>query len=616
MTDPKAPMLLSMRNIHISYNGVKALNGVDFDLNRGEIHALVGEHRAGKSSLVKILAGAEKRKEGRILFDGRQLGKITPIIATRAGIGIVYQNSAFIPDLNAVENIFTGLMIQRPFFTLDHRTMLEKAKEIFRRIDFEIDLQAPLHRLSAIEQHMVEFARALMIDPRILILDELSSKLTPEEMKKIYRIIFELKARGNSVVYISHDMDEVLKLADRVTILKNGYRRETALVKNLDNFRLLQLTYSFSLKQQRMEYAETRFDLLKKYLETIIQNFPIGVVLIDTDKIVRLINFSALGILNYRQNPAVDRPFSDLLANIPTDVKDEISAALDDADSRSWEEIAVEGKKLLRFDLFPLHDDASNLIGSTVILQDVSMDKYLPEYLLQSEKMASVAEVAVGVAHEINNPLFIIQNYVELIKTRNADADVAEKVAKIETELERIVEIVTSLLSFSRLKAPPDRRVDVKAILDEILLLMNHSFAEKRIAATKEYAEETVYVQGDENKLKQLFMNLIGNSIEAVLDRGSVGLRVARNDEQGYAEIEIGDNGSGIPDEVADKIFSPFFSTKISKKNTGLGLSICRHIVEEHKGTIGFRSVPGKSTTFTVRLPLAEDAESRITYRR
>ncbi|MFA6505312.1 MAG: ATP-binding protein [Treponemataceae bacterium] len=596
-----------MRNMHIDYGGTKALNGVDFDLKHGEIHALIGEHRAGKSSLVKILSGAEKRKEGRILFDGRPLNKITPISATKAGIGIVYQNSAFIPDLNAVENIFTGLMIQKPFFTLNHRVMLEKTEEIFRRIDFDIDLQAPLHRLSAVEQHMVEFARALMIQPRILILDELSNKLTPEEMKKIYRIIFELKTQGNSVIYISHDMDEVLKLADRVTILKNGYRRETTSVKNLDNFRLLQLTYSFSIKQQRREYTETRFDLLKKYLETIIQNFPIGVILLDTKKICRLINFAALHILGDKHSTAIDRPFVHLLANIPPSIMEEISTALESEESRSWEEVGIEGKKLIRFDLFPLRDEESKLIGSTVILQDVSMDKYLPEYLLQSEKMASVAEVAVGVAHEINNPLFIIQNYVELIKTRATDSDVQEKVSKIETELERIVEIVTSLLSFSRMKAPLERRVDLKETLDDIFLLLNHVFAEKRISVAKEYTTQAICVAGDENKLKQLFMNLIGNSIEAVLDNGVVALRVSKNDEQGYAEIAISDNGSGIPDDVADKIFAPFFSTKISKKNTGLGLSICRHIVEEHKGTIKFESVPGESTTFTVRLPLAEN---------
>jgi ABC-type sugar transport system ATPase subunit len=136
---------------------------------------------------------------------------------------------------------------------------------------------------------MVEFARALIIDPRILILDELSNKLTPDEMKKIYRIIFELRKEGKSVIYISHDMDEVLKLADRVTILKNGYRRETAWVKNLDKYRLFQLTYSFTLNQEKVEYTESRFILLKQYMEKLIQNFPIGVIVLDTNQYVQLI---------------------------------------------------------------------------------------------------------------------------------------------------------------------------------------------------------------------------------------------------------------------------------------------------------------------------------------
>jgi two-component system sensor histidine kinase AtoS len=595
-----------MRNIHMAYGDTKALNGVDFDLAAGEVHALIGEHRAGKSSLVKIIAGAERRKEGRILIEGNAVGKLTPIIAAGLGVGIVYQNSAVIPDLNAVENIFTGFMIQRPFFTLNHRLMHEKAEEIFGRMDYRIDLRMPLYKLSAAQQHMVEFARALMIDPKILILDELSNKLTPEEMKRVYRIIFELKSRGAGIVYISHDMDEVLKLADRVTILKNGYRRETESVKDLDNFRLFQLTYSFSLKQERLEYTESRFDLLKKYLEPVIQNFPIGVFLLDTKTDVKLLNYAALDILNDKSRPAAGRSTAELFAKLPKEELGELVEALADGVSRSWDEIEIEGKKLLKLDLFPLRDEEGEPIGSIIVLQDISMDKYLPEYLLQTEKMASVAEVAVGVAHEINNPLFIIQNYIELIRNRAMDADVREKVAKIETELERIVEIVTSLLSFSRIKSPPERRVDLKDTLDDILLLLHHSFAEKRIAVSKDYADGPTVVVGDENRLKQLFMNLIGNSIEAVLDNGTIDIRLMPNRKKGCLEATVRDNGSGIPDEVADKVFSPFFSTKVSKKNTGLGLSICRHIVEEHRGTIEFKSAPGESTTFTVRLPLAD----------
>ena len=608
MTGAESPILLSMRNIHVAYEDTKALNGVDFDLYRGEIHALVGEHRAGKSSLVKLLCGAERRKEGEILLEGRKLGHLSPKSARELGIGMVYQDLTIIPDLNAVENVFTGRMLQKTSLTLDYKEMTRRTRELFDRIGTEVDCHAPLYRLPMVQQHMVELARALLLGPKVLILDELSNKLTPEEMKKIYRVVFELKNGGGSVIYISHDMDEVLKLADRVTILKGGYRRETASVKNLDRFRLFQLTYSFTLNEQKLEFAGTKFELLKRYLENIIQNFPIGVILLDESLRVELINYSAVDMLGLGRDPAKRRPFRDIL-KFGEPLLREMAETMEKKAAGSWDEIRGEGEKLFKLDLFPLRDEEGSFIGTTAVLQDISMDKYLNDYLIQSEKIASVAEVAVGVAHEINNPLFIIQNYVELIKTKAEDRDVQEKIAKIEAELGRIVEIVTSLLSFSRIKNLPDRRVNLREILDDVLILLLHQLSEKLIRVEKRYPADDVFLVGDENRLKQVFLNLVGNSIEAVLDHGFVEIDLRADGGAGYAEVLIKDDGSGIPEEVSDKVFNPFFSTKVSKKNTGLGLSICRHIVEEHHGTIDFTSTPGKQTIFRVRLPLtaAED---------
>jgi len=140
--------------------------------------------------------------------------------------------------------------------------------------------------------------------------------------------------------------------------------------------------------------------------------------------------------------------------------------------------------------------------------------------------------------------------------------------------------------------------------MEETILLLQHALAEKRINLIKNYQKKEIFILGDENKLKQLFMNLIMNSIDAVLDNGTIIIQLTEKSAEKYVEITIEDNGSGIPDDVADKIFRPFFSTKISKKNTGLGLSISRHIVQEHKGTITFVSTPGQNTRFTVRLPM------------
>jgi len=605
MNAPCTPILLSMRNIHVAYGSIKALKGVDFDLNRGEIHALVGEHRAGKSSLVKLLSGAERRKQGEIILEGKSLSNLSPQAAAALGIGMVYQSLTVVPDLDAVDNMFIGQSVHRSPVAPARQSRLNSARLVFDRIGFSIDLDIPLYRMRVVEQHMVEFARALLIDPKILILDELSNKLTPDEMKKVYRIIFELKSEGKSVIYISHDIDEVLRLADRVTILKNGYRRETVPVKNLDNFRLFQMTYSFSLNQEKFEYAQNRLTLIRDYVASIVQNLPVGVILVDSATTIQLVNYAAVDILDHKRESIMLRPLREIL-RFDSVVNEEVLKGLDDRASRTWEEIEFGDQKLVRLSIFPLWDGEDNCIGSTVVLQDIAIDKHLNDYLIQTEKMASVAEMAVGVAHEINNPLYVIQNYVELIKEHVDGSDTREKIELIEEQLDRIVEVIASLLSFSRIKNVRQRCVSLRQILDDVLILLHHSLTEKRIRVTTSFPSGDFQVMGDENKLKQLFINLMRNSIEAVLDNGSIALSLTYDAEGSFAEITVQDDGTGIPEEVEDKIFNPFFSTKVNKNNTGLGLSICRHIVEEHLGSIAFSTIPGNGTTFTVRLPAGQ----------
>jgi PAS domain S-box-containing protein len=599
-----SPFLLQMRNISVQYGNLWALRDVDFDLYRGEIHALVGEHRAGKSSLVKLLSGAVKKRDGEIIFQDRKLGDITPQLAIKRGIGIVYQNLNVIPALNAVENIFTGRMIRTWYRSLHHSTMIEQTVDLFRRINVEIDIFKPLFKLPLGHQHMVELARVLMMDPELIILDELSNKLTPEEMKNVYRIIFEQKNAGKSVIYITHNMDEILRLADRVTILKDGNRRGTEQVKELDKYRLFQLTYSFSMEREQLEYSEKKLFLVTKYINSIVQNLPIGAIVLDIKNRIHLINNEAREILNSQESEVLLKPVDYLLGKLGRKDIKQILKQISKQEKHRFEELETADGVTIQCIVFPFKDERSIVLGTILLIQDVSIDKDMENYLVQSEKLASIAEVSVGVAHEINNPLFIIQNYVTLLKNKKLDEDAQLKLSKIENELERIMEIVSSLLSFSRIKNAPVQSVELSAIIDNVLLLLHHNFLEKNIAVRKSYTDGEILITGDENRLKQLFLNLLMNSIEAVLDRGTIQLNLSSDAQNGFVEIGIRDNGYGIPEDIQEHIFQPFYSSKINKKNTGLGLSICQQIAEEHGGVIGFTSRPGKYTEFSVRLPL------------
>ena len=179
-----------------------------------------------------------------------------------------------------------------------------------------------------------------------------------------------------------------------------------------------------------------------------------------------------------------------------------------------------------------------------------------------------------------------------------------EKIAKIEKELGRIVEIIGSLLSFSKVKELPESRTNLVEVIEEAILLLQHNLSKKNIRLDKELCSRRVEIVGEENRLKQLFLNLLLNSIDAVLDGGVVRVKLVVYEEDRFVEVTVADNGYGIPADIQDKIFNPFFSTKMNKKNAGLGLSICQRIAEALNGIITFTSTPGHFTEFKVKLPL------------
>ncbi|WP_431688886.1 sugar ABC transporter ATP-binding protein [Hahella sp. NBU794] len=214
--------LLSLEHISKGFPGVRALNDICFELQAGEIHALLGENGAGKSTLMKILCGVYKQDAGLILIDGAPVDFRHYHDATNAGVGVIFQEFSLIPYLNAVENIFLGRELRSPLGMLRKKAMRAQAEKICQRLDVNIDLDAPVDHLSVAEQQFVEIAKALSLDARILVLDEPTATLTPNEAEHLFRVMRELKAQGVGMVFISHHMEEIYEICDRITVLRDG----------------------------------------------------------------------------------------------------------------------------------------------------------------------------------------------------------------------------------------------------------------------------------------------------------------------------------------------------------------------------------------------------------
>jgi signal transduction histidine kinase/ABC-type branched-subunit amino acid transport system ATPase component len=594
---------LEMRGITVHYGSVLALEDVDFDLYPAEVHALAGEHRAGKSTLVKLLSGAVKKDGGLIVLNGSPVDGFTPGTSMRHRIGMVYQEMNVVPTLNAIENIFAGQTPVKSFGRINREWMIQEAKRLFARLKVDINLEAPLFKLSMAEQLMVELARLLSIDPEILIFDEISSKLTPVEMERVYSILSEVKEKSKSVIYISHDMDEIFRVADRVTILKDGRRRGTEEIKDLDRMKLIKMTYSFVLSREELEQDNKELFFRKRYNENIIKNLPVGVIILDNQNRLYLINNPARKILDLEENIAADSYVTALFLRHELQEYDDIVRCIERHEEGTWDEVKYGADKTLKISTFPFKDEEDKFLGTIVLMEDISKSLLFNEYLRRAEKIASTAELAAGVAHEINNPLGIVLNYTTIIRRKGlANADGMEKVRIIENELLRIKEIISSLLSFSRIESSEMATVDIVEILHEVVVLINHKIREKEIELCLSNRCGRPMVHGNANRLKQVFINLLMNGIEAVARRGRIAIAVRTDGNPPSVEIRFKDNGCGIADSIKDRIFDPFFSTKLDNKNTGLGLSISQHIIETHNGVIEV-STEG-DTEFTVRLPL------------
>lgn len=215
------PPLLSMRGMTKSFPGVHALQGVDLTLQAGEVLAVMGENGAGKSTLMRILGGAHPPDAGTITLDGRPLLLRSPEDARAAGIAVIYQEFNLVPALNACENIFLGQETTRRGW-IDQRRERKLAAELFQRLGTEIDLTCPCRQLNTAQQQLVEIAKALSLEARIIVMDEPTAALTAHETERLFAIIRDLRQQGIAVIYISHRMDEIFAIADRITVLRDG----------------------------------------------------------------------------------------------------------------------------------------------------------------------------------------------------------------------------------------------------------------------------------------------------------------------------------------------------------------------------------------------------------
>jgi signal transduction histidine kinase/GAF domain-containing protein len=293
----------------------------------------------------------------------------------------------------------------------------------------------------------------------------------------------------------------------------------------------------------------------------------------------------------------------------------------------SFSEIKGTGGNIFNFWTYPLIDEEGRLYAIVHYVKDVTAQKRLEQQLIRSDRLASLGTLVAGIAHEINNPLGIIAGYSEALIDRAKDKrlldvpefeDFPEYLTTIHNEIFRCKGILRSLLDFARPSSWTFRAIDINELIKEVILLVNHKAKSLSHNIELKLNRDLPAICADAGSLRQLFMNIIINSIYFTPEKGSIVIRTEMDDEPNGGKaggpdrikVSVADTGSGIPADILDKIFNPFFTTKPVGDGTGLGLAICHKIVEEHDGSIDVESREDNGTTFIIRLPThARDRE-------
>ena len=596
---------LELADLRVSRGGGPPLEAISLGIEGGEVLALIGERRAGKSTLIQTLAGCLQAEAGTWRVDGRPPSGRGPAASLKLGIGVLFQESSLIPSLNAAENVLAG----RARIGVGGRPGLRDAaariEALAGRWGLVLDPRKPVRYLTKLESAVVELARALAFEPAVLALDEPACRFTADEMQVLFEIIAEARAAGRAILYAASSVDEVFRIADRVSILKGGRLLETLDVRHLARERLVDLAYSFNESREELLSKNIELAKYKRYNEEIISNLPLGSVVLDPQGMVYLANAAARAALGAGPEAS---DLDGLLSAVDPTLRSGIMACALDGQRGEWERVPLEGGRVVQIATFPFHDADGHALGSILVVEEITEKLATREYLARAEHASSVAELAAGVAHEVNNPLAIISNYVELLIMRPQDSYCEERLAIIRDEIKRIQRIVISLLSFSKARDSNLEEIDLAEVSRDSILLLSHEAERRGILLESSIPAGRVLVNADSSRIKQVIINLVVNALEALEEGGRilVALRCSATDEPpGRARIVVEDDGPGIPPAILAELYRPFARSGKGKAHAGLGLSVCKHIAEAHEGSITCESQPGL-TRFTVELPMTD----------
>ncbi|HUK30866.1 MAG TPA: ATP-binding protein [Candidatus Acidoferrum sp.] len=442
-----------------------------------------------------------------------------------------------------------------------------------------------------------EFTRGYLFyeSPRYAEETDAASRRTLERLDLNYYIPCRIRERTVAILGLGKTVDGDFLSSDDVELL---FTIAAYVAIAFDNAHL----YS------SLEQKAAQIERLKDFSENIVESLHVGVFAVDLEGRVESWNSQVEALLGVPRKDAIGHPLDGVL---PSDLVAEIEARADEENVSSIYKFSMrnrDGRMLVvNVSITPLLGKDGQRLGRLILVDDVSQRARLEDQLMQTEKLTSLGLLAAGVAHEVNTPLAVISNYIQMLARQFPGDDPRHTlIEKIVKQTFRASEIVNNLLNFSRVGSSQFSEVSLNAVVEETLSLVTHPLKTARIEVVQHLQGDLPPVLGSMNRLQQVFLNLFMNARDAMPAGGVLDIRTACSN--GTVEVDVSDTGVGIPRDQLHRIFDPFFTTKSTGRGTGLGLSVSYGIIKEHAGKIDVKSAPGRGTQFRLEFPVARKA--------
>lgn len=600
---------LVLSDVSANVNGRQVLDHVDLVIDSGEIHGLMNRQHDEIGTLCRAIIGDLPIADGRIFFSGVDITQFSSHEIHTLDVEYAGGQPMLQTGMTVAENLaLGGTWSASGLFT--KRSLNTEIQSWLDEEGFELDACKRVTDLPYSDYAFVEILNRLRRKPKLLILDQIMDRLSDKRRAQLIAAFRKgIKERGMSILWTGNEVETLLLQADRISVMRENHIILTDRVANLNQLYIIRLCFDKVANGEII--SRPQFYELMHYIDAVLSDVPMCVLVMDLDTQVRFLNHAAQRLFSYTGEAVTSRPLFKILGPSNARLNEVILNAVEggeDFNARSIVFNELDRRKIADVKLRMIRD-REQTVGYLLTIDDVSDAEHIRQRAMVSENLKNIGLLAAGVAHEVNNPLEIMTNLISYLRLTSKDPNSAELLGKLELEAERIQKIVDNLVLFSGRRDKPARTIEIRLLIGEILDLLGFHVRDMNIEFIFKASEQPLYIQANHNEIRQVFLNLFRNSIDALREGGGhiyIETMEVKEFDQAKVRIILSDDGPGIKLDHIEDIFLPFVSDKIGDgPNQGLGLSIVYNLVREHGGVISVKNLDHAGCQFTLEFPTA-----------